>query len=141
MNEGIKAALSDPELAVWKITVRDPISMPVGSVVCVKNRIGSGFVVKDSIFGPNRSRGILIKGSNGEVSGNTCRGNWGCGILITPEWWWLEAGSSDDLMVSGNRIEDCRDTSIKIVAQAGSGKPAPAGFPAMRKPMGRGRAF
>ncbi len=127
MTEGIKAALSDPELAVWKIAVRDPISMPVGSVVCAKNRIGSGFVVKDSIFGPNRSRGILIKGSNGEVSGNTCRGNWGCGILITPEWWWLEAGSSDDLMVSGNRIEDCRDTSIKIIAHAGSGKPAPAG--------------
>jgi hypothetical protein len=127
MNERIKAMLSDPELAVWKITVRDPISMPVGSVVCAKNRIGSGFVVKDSIFGPNRSRGILIKGSNGEVSGNICRGNWGCGILITPEWWWLEAGSSDDLVVSGNRIDDCRDTSINIVAHAGSGKTAPAG--------------
>jgi hypothetical protein len=110
MNQSIKDSLSNPELEVWKITVRDPVNLPVGSVICAKNRIGSGFVVKDSIFGPNRSRGILIKGSNGEISGNTCRENWGSGILISPEWWWLEAGSSDDLVVSGNTITGCRDT-------------------------------
>lgn len=127
MNESIRKGLSDPGLAVWKIAVRDPVSLPAGSVVCAKNRIGSGFVVKDSIFGPNRSRGILIKGSNGSVSGNTCRGNWGTGILVSPEWWWMEAGSSDDLVVAGNRISDCRDVSINILAHAGSGKAAPAG--------------
>jgi hypothetical protein len=127
MNEHIKEGLSNPGLAVWKITVRDPVSLPMGSVVCAKNRIGSGFVVKDTIFGPNRSRGILIKGSNGTLSGNTCRGNWGSGILIAPEWWWLEAGSSDDLVVSGNTITDCRAIAIDIHAHAGSGKAAPAG--------------
>jgi hypothetical protein len=127
MNEYIKEGLSNPGLAVWKITVRDPVSLPMGSVVCAKNRIGSGFAVKDTIFGPNRSRGILIKGSNGVISGNTCRGNWGSGILIAPEWWWLEAGSSDDLVVSGNTITGCRATAINIHAHAGSGKAAPAG--------------
>jgi hypothetical protein len=127
MNESIQASLSDPGHPVWKITVRKPVSLPIGSVVCAKNRIGSGFVVKNSTFGPNRSRGILIKGSNGAISGNTCRGNWGSGILIAPEWWWLEGGSSDDLVISGNKISGCRDTSINIVAEAGSGKTAPAG--------------
>ena len=127
MNENIRNELSNPEVAVWKITVRDPVTLPIGSVVCAKNRIGSGFLVKDSLFGPNRSRGILIKGSNGSVVGNTCRGNWGDGLLVTPEWWWQEAGSSDDLMITDNKISDCRDTPINIIAHAGSGGTSPAG--------------
>lgn len=127
MNESIRKGLSNPEEEIWKITVREPVTLPMGSVVCAKNRIGSGFIIKDSTFGPNRSRGILIKGSNGGIIGNTCRGNWGNGIQISPEWWWLEAGSSDDLMITDNKISDCRDTSINIVAHAGSGTTSPAG--------------
>jgi hypothetical protein len=100
MNDSIRKGLSNPEEEIWKITVREPVTLPMGSVVCAINRIGSGFLVKDSTFGPHRSRGILIKGSNGGIIGNTCRGNWGNGIQISPEWWWMEAGSSDDLMIT-----------------------------------------
>lgn len=127
MNVSIREALSNPDLEIWKITVREPVSLPVGSVICAKNRIGSGFLLKDSTFGPNRSRGILVKASNGAIIGNTCQGNRGPGILIAPEWWWMEAGSSDDLVISGNTITDCSDHSLIIQAGAGSGEQAPAG--------------
>ena len=127
MHESLRKGFSNPEIAVWKITVREPVNLPIGSVICSKNRIGNGFLVKDSTFGPNRSRGILIKGSNGGVIGNTCRGNWGNSILVAPEWWWQEAGSSDNLRITDNKISDCRDTSICIQAGAGSGGSSPAG--------------
>lgn len=123
----IKESLSDPEIKAWKVAVRDPVSLPMGSVIAAKNRSGSGFIVKDSVFGPNRSRGILIKASGGTISGNTCRGNWMTGILVSPEWFWLESGCSDDLVISGNTIIGCRQPAITIHALAGTGKPAPAG--------------
>lgn len=44
--------------------------IPDGSAVCNPLRTGNGFVVKDCDFGHNRSRGILIKASKGEVTGN-----------------------------------------------------------------------
>jgi hypothetical protein len=45
-------------------------------------------------FGFNRSRGILIKASRGTITNCTLRGSWIVGILVSPEWWWLESGSS-----------------------------------------------
>ena len=59
-------------------------------------------------------------------------GNWseGCemsAILIAPEYWWLEAGSSSDLQISGNVIEACRGIPICIEATAGNGEIAPGG--------------
>jgi hypothetical protein len=127
MNASNRAFLSVQGAPVWSVVLDRPANLPIGSVLCATNRIGSGFVVKDCTFGPNRSRGILIKGSQGEVTGNTLIDNWGPAILITPEWWWLEAGCSDDVVVSGNKIAGCRDTAIHITAGGGNGKPAPAG--------------
>lgn len=45
-----------------------------GLVFCAANRIGNGFAVKDCQFGFNRSRGIIIKASHGEITGNQLAG-------------------------------------------------------------------
>jgi hypothetical protein len=127
MQSGMKALFSKPGVPIWKITVRDPVSLPIGSTVGASNRRGDGFAVKDSVFGPSRVRGILISASGGVISGNTCRDNWGSGIAVYPEWYWLNYGCSDDLVISGNTITGCHETSITIHALAGSGGPAPAG--------------
>jgi hypothetical protein len=123
----VKALFSKPGVPIWKLTLRDPVSLPIGSIVVAGNRSGNGFVVKDSVFGPGRVRGMLISASKGVISGNTCRDTWREGLQIAPEWYWLNFGCSDDLMVSGNTITGCRQTSITIEANAGSGGPAPAG--------------
>ena len=127
MNQQTKESMSKPETKALSITLDREVSLPMGSVIASMNHMGNGFLVQDCDFGMNRSRGILIKASNGKVIGNKMTGNWGHGIQIAPEWWWLESGSSNDLEIRGNIIKDCRDIAIMINARAGNGQRAPAG--------------
>ncbi|HUD48565.1 MAG TPA: right-handed parallel beta-helix repeat-containing protein [Candidatus Baltobacteraceae bacterium] len=103
----------------YDITLDREVVMPMGSVVCSANRVGNGFSVKGCDFGFNRSRGILIKASHGEVSGNHIEGSKMSAILVTPEYWWLEAGSSSDVTIAGNTIRVCGGVAICIDAMGG----------------------
>ena len=103
------------------------MAIPRGGILCSANRIGNGFAVKNCYFGFNRSRGILIKASHGEISGNRLEGCWMSAILVSPEYWWLEAGSSSDLTITGNTITNCAGVPICIEATGGNGDIAPAG--------------
>jgi hypothetical protein len=127
MNQQTKESMSKPETKALSITLDREVSLPMGSVIASMNHMGNGFLVQDCDFGMNRSRGILIKASNGKIIGNKMTGNWGHGIQIAPEWWWLESGSSNDLEIRGNIIKDCRDIAIMINARAGNGQRALAG--------------
>lgn len=127
MNQENKQTMSKPETKALSITLDREVNLPMGSVIASMNRMGNGFLVQDCDFGMNRSRGILIKASNGKIIGNKMAGNWGHGIQIAPEWWWLESGSSNDLEIRDNIIKDCRDIAIMINARAGNGRMAPAG--------------
>ena len=111
----------------YKITLNREVNIPLGGVICSANRTGNGFAVKGCNFGFNRSRGILIKASNGEVSNNKIEGSWMSAILVAPEYWWLEAGSSCNLKITGNRITGCKGIPILAEAIAGDGGTAPAG--------------
>jgi len=126
MNESLRTAKGALTQAFW-ITLDRAVRLPIGSVICAANRIGNGFAVKDCTFGCNRSRGILIKASHGEVRGNRIVGARMSAILVTPEYWWLEAGSSIDVRIIGNTIRNCGDIPICVEAVAGSGDIAPAG--------------
>ena len=46
---------------------------------------------------------------------------------MAPEWWWLESGSSSQVVIRDNVIADCRQTAIRVVALGGNGAIAPAG--------------
>jgi hypothetical protein len=109
------------------VTLDRPVDLPRGSVIASTSRMGNGFLVKDCNFSFNRSRGILIKASNGQVIGNTMEGNWGEAIKVSPEYWWLEAGSSANVVVSDNLVSNCKTTAIAIYANGGTGAIAPAG--------------
>jgi parallel beta-helix repeat protein len=126
MNADLKAAKGALTKA-YTVTVDREVVLPMGSVICSANRIGNGFAVKGCTFGYNRSRGILIKASHGEVSGNFIEGARMSAILVTPEYWWLEAGSSSEVRITGNQIQSCGGIPILVEAQAGNGRIAPAG--------------
>ena len=126
MNESLRTAKGALNKA-FTITLDREASLPMGSVICSANRIGNGFRVKGCTFGYNRSRGILIKASHGEVSGNRIEGCEMSAILIAPEYWWLEAGSSSDVMITGNTVIGSKGIPICIEAMAGNGEIAPAG--------------
>ncbi len=81
MNESLRTArgaLND----AYTITLDREVDLVQGSVICSANRIGNGFSVKDCTFGYNRSRGILIKASRGEVTDNHMEGCRMSGILV-----------------------------------------------------------
>ncbi len=126
MDANLKAARGALTKA-FKVTLDREVDMAMGGVICSASRIGNGFVVKNCNFGFNRSRGILIKASHGEVSGNRIEGAEMSAILVAPEYWWLEAGSSSDLKITGNTIIGCHGIPICIEATAGNGDIAPAG--------------
>ena len=111
----------------FRVTLDREVALVRGSVLCAANRVGNGFVVRDCSFGFNRSRGILIKGSNGEISGNHLEGCRMSAILVSPEYWWLEAGSSSDLLITNNTITACNGVPIRIEAIGGNGQLAQAG--------------
>ena len=127
MNAGTRKRLSEPTTKAYAITLDSAVDLPMGSVIASMNHMGNGFLVQDCDFGMNRSRGILIKASQGGVINNRLHGSWGNAILVTPEWWWLESGSSNDVEIRGNVISDCRDIAIAVLATAGNGQKAPAG--------------
>lgn len=127
MNASNQERLSTPGTQAIAITLDRVVDLPMGSVIASMNHTGNGFLVKDCDFGFNRSRGILIKGSDGKVVGNSITGSKGAAILVTPEWWWLESGSSNNVEISGNIIKDCAERAISVIANAGNGSVAPAG--------------
>ena len=127
MNQGTKEGLARPDTEAWSITLDRTVDLPMGSVVASTRHTGNGFLVKDCDFGFNRSRGILIKGSNGQVVGNRLTGCWMASVLVAPEWWWLESGSSSDVVIADNRIADCRAPAVDVSALGGNGSVAPSG--------------
>ena len=122
-----KQRLLGGQAACYKVTLDRPVELPRGSAICSGNRVGNGFVVKDCDFGYNRSRGILIKASRGEVTGNKITHGWMAAVLVSPEYWWSESASSSDVVIAGNVISGCRRAALEIVAPGGDGQPLPAG--------------
>jgi len=111
----------------FKISLDRPVELPMGSAICSSRNVGNGFLVKDCDFGYNRSRGILIKASQGQVIDNTISHTWMAAVLVSPEYSWLEAACSSDVVVRGNKIIGCRRPAIDIAAPGGNGKPLPSG--------------
>ena len=114
-------------IRVWYVTLDRSVDLPMGSVIASANRIGNGFEVKNCTIGPNRSRGILVKASNGIITGNKLVSNRLDAIKLAPEYGWLEAGSGSNVTVSDNVISDCYSAAIAVYAYGGNGGTAPAG--------------
>jgi hypothetical protein len=127
LNDSNKKRLLAGEARFYKITLDRDVPLPMGSAVCSGRRVGNGFAVKGCDFGYNRSRGILIKASHGEVTGNRITHGWMAAVLIAPEFWWFEAASSSDVTVQDNIITGCRRPAIEIIAPGGDGRPLACG--------------
>lgn len=111
----------------WRVELDQEVSVPPGTLICSANRIGNGFSIRNCQVGFNRSRGILVKAGHGVIADNLIEGSVMTGILISPEYWWLEAGLSDELVISGNRIEGGRGMGIAVMAEGGNHVLAQAG--------------
>ena len=127
LNENIRTGLLTGKARFYTLTLDRETALPAGSAVCCPLRVGSGFAVKDCDFGHNRSRGILIKASKGEITSNRIVKSRMAAVLVSPEFWWMEAASSSEVVVKDNLIEGCLQTPIQILAPGGNGRPLPPG--------------
>ncbi len=109
------------------VTLDAPVAVPPGTLIASADSIGSGFVIRDCLLGHNRARGILVKAGRGEIVGNTLERVTLTSILVSPEFWWLEAGLADDLLIAENTIRDARGIGISLVAHGGDGSLAGPG--------------
>jgi hypothetical protein len=92
-----------------------------GDILYSKDRIGSGFKVINNNVGHTRSRAILIKASDGIIDGNTIAGCELSGIVVTPQFSWMEAGCSNNVEISNNKIQSCMfRSSLTNSIQAGA---------------------
>ncbi len=128
MDEGLRTRGCND---AWQVTLDRAVDMPMGSLIASARRMGNGFLVQGCDFGYNRSRGILIKASDGKVLSNRITESWMMAVLVSPEYWWLESGSSNNVEIRGNVITGCRGRPIFVYARGGegliTGKVAPAG--------------
>lgn len=123
MDESDAAAISSARLDRGKagrmnqayiLRLDREVALDPGAIVASENRMGNGFAVKNSTFGNLRSRGILIKASNGEISGNKLINTQMEAIKIAPEYYWLESGFSRNLKVSNNQIINPGREAIQV---------------------------
>jgi acetyl esterase/lipase len=113
--------------SAYEVTLEEPLNLPRGSVIAPTDAVGNGFLVEGCDFGFNRSRGAIIKAGQGRIIGNRFTENWMEAIKLSPEFWWLEAGCGDDVIIEGNIITRCHDTAIRVSAYLASDRPLPAG--------------
>ncbi|HSH09656.1 MAG TPA: hypothetical protein VK995_04675, partial [Oceanipulchritudo sp.] len=110
LNQKTKASMRN----VYKVSLSRAVELMPGAVVASNNRMGKGFAVKDCRFGNNRSRGILIKASDGEISGNELINTHMQSIKIAPEYHWLESGFSRNVTIMNNTIINPGREAIQI---------------------------
>lgn len=113
-----------------------PTNLAIGDIIYSRDKIGSGFVVKNNTVGHIRSRAILIKSSDGIITGNTISDCEMGGIVISPEYDWMEAGFSSNLEISNNTITNCmfgrsstggKAGALSVMCIGGSKSIAPVG--------------
>jgi hypothetical protein len=108
LTEMFKATRSNRrEPSITRLYLDRKVNVATGGVVSSLNMGGSGFVVKDNKMGYTRARGILVKSSDGVISGNEITGCELSGIILAPELFWMEAGFSRNVTIENNTIKDC----------------------------------
>ena len=106
LDSRISKALLTETVGFYTLTLDRDIALPDGSAVCCPLRIGNGFAVKDCDFGHNRSRGILIKASKGEVTGNRIVMSRMAAVLVSPSWQPASPSGSSHVAVELEKCED-----------------------------------
>ncbi len=88
----------------WAITLDKDIAATSGCKVGNPNASGNGYKIINNTVRGNRARGILVKGDNGLIAGNTIEGSTMSGISVGPEYWWNEGDYCQHVTIRDNTI-------------------------------------
>ena len=91
----------------FQLTLSEPVPSNVGDRITNLSRTGSGFEIIDSNISNTRARGLVLKASDGLVSGNTITNVAIAGILVSPEaTFFAESGFTNSLVIDNNLISE-----------------------------------
>jgi hypothetical protein len=111
----ISLAFADRSRAAYlEVTLDQPVKSERWSTVINANMIGSGFVIRKSIFRDNRAHGIFIQSGDGIIEDCVVEGTENAGIIVSPEMtsWPDEGDFARHLVIQRN--------TLRNVALAGS---------------------
>jgi hypothetical protein len=90
------------------------VSIEPGSIICSRDRVGDHFKIINCHFSRNRSRGILVKASGGEIRDTVIEHCGMAAFLIAPSYEWLEAGFVHGLTVENCTVIDSGGPAVEI---------------------------
>jgi len=89
---------------IYEVTTNKPLNLKKGDCITSLDRHCSGAVIKNSTFGKNRSRGIVVKGDDVLIENNTITGCMFPSIVVQLDLGFGEAGFSSNVIIRGNKI-------------------------------------
>ncbi|MBE6904439.1 MAG: right-handed parallel beta-helix repeat-containing protein [Ruminococcaceae bacterium] len=107
-------SLADDTL-IYIITLDKNLGVQAGDHITSLDRIGSGAVVKNSYFGLNRARGIVVKGSNILIENNTFESTTHPAIVAHADILWCESGFPTNVTIRNNKINASAISSNMIL--------------------------
>ncbi|MHB1454407.1 MAG: right-handed parallel beta-helix repeat-containing protein [Saccharofermentanales bacterium] len=89
---------------IYEITLDKKLSLVKGDHITSLDRLGSGAIIRNSKFGYNRARGVVVKGQDILVEGNTFIGSHLPAIVAHADIYWCESGFPVNLIIRNNTI-------------------------------------
>jgi len=95
-----------PNFILYRMRLQDAVPQ-AGQFIDVPAVNCPGFVIRDSYFHDHRARGLRIQANNGKIENCRFKNLEQSAIAVGPEYaYWLEAGWTNNIAISGNVIED-----------------------------------
>lgn len=104
------------------LTVDSDVDPGRFAAIASEGSMCNGFVITNCVFGYSRARGLLLKGSHGEVRDNLIVRTAASGISATTEYSWLSGGCASDLEIAGNTLWQAGDRQITVGGDVGVGR-------------------
>ena len=107
---------SFPGGSFCRIRLDRPVDIEPGDFACSYGSCGSGAILRNNHLHDCHVRGILLKAADCRIEGNRIERIALNGIILKPEFFWLEGPMPRNIVIRGNRLNDCAFGHTAIAA-------------------------
>lgn len=107
---------SFPGGSFCRIRLDRPVDIEPGDFACSYGSCGSGAILRNNHLHDCHVRGILLKAADCRIEGNCIERIALNGIILKPEFFWLEGPMPRNIVIRGNRLNDCAFGHTAIAA-------------------------
>lgn len=96
-----------PGGSLCRVRFDRPLDTEPGDFACDYDNCGSGAVIRRNHFHDCHVRGILLKAADCRIEDNRIERTALNGIILKPEFFWLEGPMPRNIVIQGNTLTDC----------------------------------